>query len=68
MLQHWWKSKQFIQVDEDYLEHCGTSLSYVQTPQKEIPQNFKTNDHDYVENLEQIDKPESVNEDFNQNK
>jgi len=57
LLQNWWKNKQFVEVDADYLEHCGANFHFIKTPQTAIPSNFAANYGRYYE-LEAIDKPE----------
>ena len=37
LLQNWWRSKQFIEVDAEYLESTRTILYFVKTPQHAIP-------------------------------
>jgi hypothetical protein len=32
LLQNWWKTKQFVEVDEDYyLKSCGAAVYFVET-------------------------------------
>jgi hypothetical protein len=59
LLQNWWKQKQFVEVDEEYLGACEPILFFVRTPQFSIPEEFPTNFAFYAEN-ENLDKPESV--------
>lgn len=37
LLQNWWKDKQFVEVDIDYLSACGAYIRFILTPQNEIP-------------------------------
>jgi len=57
LLQNWWKKKQFVEVDADYLEQCGASFTFIKTPQTAIPENFAQYFALYSE-LECVDKPE----------
>jgi len=59
LLQNWWKSKQFVELDESYLENCGASVYFVKTPQTTIPGNFSKHYGRFFE-LELIDKPERL--------
>ena len=61
LLQNWWKDKQFIEVDEEYLEHSSATLYYVKTPQHSIPDKFTVDYAKFAEN-ENLDKPESYPE------
>jgi len=58
LLQNWWKKKQFVEVDEEYLEECSPTLFYVKTPQESIPKKFPTNFAKFAEN-ENLDKQET---------
>ena len=42
LLQNWWSTKQFVEVDLEYLEACGATLYYVKTPQFGVPETFPT--------------------------
>ena len=33
LLQHWWITKQFVEMDEDYLEASNATITFVKTPQ-----------------------------------
>jgi hypothetical protein len=33
LLQNWWNSKPFVEVDAQYLESCGAVIHFVKTPQ-----------------------------------
>jgi len=61
LLQNWWKSKQFIEVDEEYLKHSFPTLYYVETPQRSIPDKFPVDFAKFAEN-ENLDKAESFPE------
>eukprot|EP00300_Choanocystis_sp_HF-7_P028211 c33648_g1_i1.p1 GENE.c33648_g1_i1~~c33648_g1_i1.p1 ORF type:complete len:273 (+),score=25.49 c33648_g1_i1:3-821(+) len=57
LLQNWWASKQFIDVDETYLDHCCNALVYyVGTPQHRIPERFPVHFSNFVHNV--FDTPE----------
>ena len=58
LLQNWWKEKQFVEIDYEYLKVCQPTLYYVKTPQTKIPDEFPTDLVRFSEN-ENIDKPES---------
>lgn len=58
LLQNWWHTKQFLEVDEKYLCSCSPSFVFVKTPQTFIPSNFPQGVFRYYE-LEGIDKPET---------
>jgi len=49
LLQNWWKTKQFIEVDTDYLERSGATVYFVKTPQTQIPNTFPTHSGRYFE-------------------
>lgn len=48
LLQNWWKSKPFVEVDASYLESCNAHIVFVKTPQTSLGP-FPTNIHDHVE-------------------
>ena len=60
LLQNLWKQKQFIEVDEEYLEYSGALFHFVKTPQTCIPDTFSVDMEMYAE-IEQYadDKGES---------
>jgi len=57
LLQNWWKNKQFIEVDLNYLKNCNAIISFIETPQTQIPTNFSRHVGCFFE-LEGVDKPE----------
>jgi hypothetical protein len=57
LLQNWWKLKQFVEVDYEYLEKSGATVYFIKTPQTEIPKAFPQLAGRFFE-LEAIDKPE----------
>ena len=59
LLQNWWKQKQFVQVDEEYLKASEATVYFVETPQQGIPSDFPTTYARYVENENCIDKSET---------
>eukprot|EP01125_Pyxidicula_operculata_P022573 TRINITY_DN9356_c0_g1_i1.p1 TRINITY_DN9356_c0_g1~~TRINITY_DN9356_c0_g1_i1.p1 ORF type:complete len:101 (-),score=14.17 TRINITY_DN9356_c0_g1_i1:23-289(-) len=58
LLQNWWKKKQFVEVDEEYLENSFANVYFVETPQTEIPSNLPTQTGKYFEL--KIDRPENL--------
>jgi hypothetical protein len=56
LLQNWWTSKQFIEIDLAYLKACKPLIYFVETPQYDIPDKFVVNYSNYVEN--DLDKKE----------
>lgn len=56
LLQNWWKAKQFVEVDEEYMEAAGATVYFVKTPQLAIPTEFPINYASYVENENYLDK------------
>ena len=56
LLQNWWKKKQFVEVNKEYLERCGGDLHYIKTPQSMIPKTFETNPCLFAETV--LDIPE----------
>jgi len=58
LLQNWWKSKQFIEVDKEYLKLSSAALYYVETPQLSIPNQFPVYYAKFSEN-ENLDKAET---------
>ncbi len=49
LLQNWWISKVFIEVNADYLRACGAILTFCKSVQKSIPSTFETNFSRHVE-------------------
>jgi len=41
LLQNWWVHKQFVEVDEAYLEKSRALITFVKTPQDCIPSKFE---------------------------
>eukprot|EP01125_Pyxidicula_operculata_P015868 TRINITY_DN5406_c0_g1_i11.p1 TRINITY_DN5406_c0_g1~~TRINITY_DN5406_c0_g1_i11.p1 ORF type:complete len:194 (-),score=38.44 TRINITY_DN5406_c0_g1_i11:138-719(-) len=60
LLQNWWKEKQFVEIDEEYLMRCGGTVSFIVTPQNEIPIEFPKQSGKYFELLAHIDKPDDT--------
>ena len=58
LLQNWWKNKQFVEVDAEYLKQCGVTMYFVETPQTCIPDIFPTTAAKYAEVDSFLDKPE----------
>lgn len=59
LIQNWWKEKQFVEVDEDYLKAHVGGIYFLITPQSEIIENVPpTYDFGRFRNVEGIDKPE----------
>jgi len=56
LLQNWWKGKQFIEVDADYMESCGATVSFIETRQTKIPTTFMQTHSVFAEN--EMDKGE----------
>ena len=59
LLQNWWKMKQFVEVDEQYLEFCDATVFFVKTPQLCIPDSFPIEMGTYAENELYDDKCET---------
>jgi len=57
LLQNWWKKKQFIEVDSQYLEQSGATIYFVKTQQTKILDKFSKHFGKVFE-LELVDKPE----------
>lgn len=57
LLQNWWKNKQFIEVDSEYLHSCEAIVHFVTTAQDKIPEDFNANDGHFFE-TQSIDKCE----------
>lgn len=62
LLQNWWKEKQFVEVDMDYLIMCGAYIRFIQTPQDAIPNGlastyFKYHALDFVDAQERDSFP-----------
>jgi hypothetical protein len=55
LLQNFWKQKQFVQVDEEYLEYSGALVHFVKTPQTHIPNTFAVDMEIYAENDQYVD-------------
>jgi hypothetical protein len=60
LMQNWWKKKQFVDVDIEYLDSCTNSILFVKTKQTGIGK-FKTDMHQHVES-EKIDSPENFDD------
>jgi hypothetical protein len=60
LLQNWWKSKPFVEVDAKYLKTCGAIIHFVETPQYEMG-SFPINLHDHVE-CDFLDAPETFSQ------
>jgi hypothetical protein len=57
LLQNWWRTCQFVEVDLDYLRACRAQISFVETPQTSIPPRFPVS-VDLYDETEFIDKSE----------
>eukprot|EP00039_Didymoeca_costata_P025900 m.14497 g.14497 ORF g.14497 m.14497 type:complete len:110 (-) comp5110_c0_seq2:152-481(-) len=57
LLQNWWKTKQFVEVDEEYLEYSQATVYFIKTPQTAIPSKLPVNSGHFFETA--VDKPES---------
>jgi hypothetical protein len=57
LLQNWWQKKQFVEVDEEYLKHSDAYVTFIETPQTQIPEKFSFHYGKCYE-LEGVDKPE----------
>jgi hypothetical protein len=64
LLQNWWQKKQFVEVDEEYLKHSGAIVTFIETPQTHIPDNFSIHYGKFYE-LEGVDKPEGLWKEMN---
>eukprot|EP00050_Salpingoeca_kvevrii_P004545 m.255373 g.255373 ORF g.255373 m.255373 type:complete len:141 (-) comp11011_c0_seq20:332-754(-) len=42
LVQNWWAQKQFVVMDENYLQACGGSLAAIETPQRNVPDEMPT--------------------------
>ena len=42
LLQNWWKAKQFVEVDDEYLANCNACLFFVKSTHTKFPQNLST--------------------------
>ncbi|KAI3641110.1 hypothetical protein MIR68_000840 [Amoeboaphelidium protococcarum] len=49
LLQNWWASKPFVEVDGEYLSSCGAFVYFVETPQYKIYSSFPTSNLAHVE-------------------
>jgi hypothetical protein len=58
LLQNWWKTKPFVEVDVDYFDSCGGVFQFVGTRQTKMG-NLCVNQHNRVE-CEELDLPERV--------
>lgn len=57
LLQNWWKTMQFVEVDEEYSKKCGAIVSFVENPQTIIPNTFPHHSASpFTENI--TDEPE----------
>ena len=55
LLQNFWKQKQFIEIDEEYLKYSGALVHFVETPQTCIPDTFAVDMEMYAENEQYVD-------------
>jgi hypothetical protein len=60
LLQNWWKSRQFVEVDHNYLIRCNATAYFVKTDQTSIPDKFKTTGPCVYAENENLDKEEGV--------
>jgi len=58
LLQNWWKSKQFVEVDLSYLYNSNPMIAFVDTPQTSIPSIFSHRTAFFHES--RVDKPEGL--------
>jgi len=49
LLQNWWEKKSFVEVDADYMRHCGSVVTFCTSPNLPVPSKFTTNPHAHVE-------------------
>ena len=40
LLQNWWASKQFVEIDDVYLQKSTAIITFIETPQESIPGTF----------------------------
>ena len=60
LLQNWWRSQQFLEVDREYMTACRPSYWYVPTPQERIPDRLPQYQERWAENEMYLDKPDSL--------
>jgi hypothetical protein len=63
LLQNWWKNRQFIEVSENYLEHSGTTIYFIKTPQSQIPNVFDVS-HSHFAETEAVDLAEKLDDEW----
>lgn len=53
-----WIRKQYVEVSESYLEACGATVYFVETPQTHIPDGFSQHDAAYHWQEMEADMPD----------
>ena len=61
LLQNFWQTKQFVEVDEEYIESCRARVAFVKTPQIKILWGLPITSGKYAESAN-LDKPEQLPE------
>jgi hypothetical protein len=59
LLQNWWEDKQFVEVSAEYLEACRATVTFVETPQTAIPEEFPATFAEFAETEVYLDKPDA---------
>lgn len=53
-----WFGKQFVEVSESYLEACGATVYFVETPQARVPEGFSLHSSQYHWQEMEADMPD----------
>eukprot|EP01125_Pyxidicula_operculata_P006549 TRINITY_DN2261_c0_g1_i4.p1 TRINITY_DN2261_c0_g1~~TRINITY_DN2261_c0_g1_i4.p1 ORF type:complete len:329 (+),score=32.76 TRINITY_DN2261_c0_g1_i4:103-1089(+) len=49
LLQNWWKKKQFVEIDDEYLRLSGADIYFIETPQTCVPRNYSQQTGKFIE-------------------
>lgn len=63
LLQNWWISRQFLEVDEDYFNYSKARLFFCRHAQKTLRSNYDVTFGEYIEAAEETDMGEACSED-----
>ena len=59
LLQNWWKDMQFVEVSQEYMDHCGARLTFVAGTLPEYPDWFPSHSHRVAEYMDTPEDPAS---------
>jgi hypothetical protein len=59
LLQNWWEQKQFVEVSAAYLKASRATVTFVETPQTAIPEEYAVTFAKFAETEVYLDKPDA---------